>query len=60
MKCTKLIVVIGIALAMLAILETGLVRQQGRKGDVVRVMNTDSKRIILARVTGLGAVKVDF
>ena len=44
----------------MTITATGLVRQQGRKGDVVRVMNTDSKRIILARVTGPGAVKVDF
>lgn len=44
----------------MTITATGLVRQQGRKGDVVRVMNTDSKRIILARITGPGAVKVDF
>lgn len=39
---------------------TGVVKQQGRKGEMVRVMNTDSKRVIIARVTGPGAVKVDF
>jgi len=44
----------------MTITATGLVKQQGRKGDVVRVMNTDSKRVILARITGPGAVKVDF
>ena len=44
----------------MTITATGLVKQQGRNGDVVRVMNTDSKRVILARITGPGAVKVDF
>ncbi len=44
----------------MTITATGLVKQQGRKGDAVRVMNTDSRRIITARVTGPGAVKVDF
>jgi flagella basal body P-ring formation protein FlgA len=44
----------------MTITATGLVKQQGRKGDMVRVMNTDSKRVISARVTGPGAVTVDF
>jgi flagella basal body P-ring formation protein FlgA len=44
----------------MTITATGMVKQQGRKGEMVRVMNTSSKRIILARVTGPGAVKVDF
>ncbi len=44
----------------MTITATGVVKQQGRKGEMVRVMNTSSKRIILARVTGPGAVKVDF
>ena len=44
----------------MTITATGLVKQQGRKGDMVRVMNTDSKRVINARVTGPGAVIVDF
>ncbi|WP_319409774.1 flagellar basal body P-ring formation chaperone FlgA [uncultured Desulfosarcina sp.] len=39
---------------------TGVVKQQGCKGEMVRVMNTDSNRIITARVTGPGAVAVDF
>ncbi len=39
---------------------TGLVKQQGCKGEMIRVMNTDSNRIITARVTGAGAVEVDF
>ncbi|MGD9311101.1 MAG: flagellar basal body P-ring formation chaperone FlgA, partial [Desulfosarcina sp.] len=44
----------------MTITATGMVKQQGRKGDMVRVMNTDSKRVISARVTGPGAVTVDF
>lgn len=44
----------------MTITATGMVKQQGRKGDTVRVMNTDSNRIITARVTGPGAVVVDF
>ena len=39
---------------------TGRVKQQGCKGDMVRVVNTDSNRIITARVTGPGAVEVNF
>ncbi len=39
---------------------TGMVKQQGRKGEMVRVVNTDSKRIVTARVIGPGAVAVDF
>ena len=39
---------------------TGVVKQQGGKGEMVRVENTDSKRIITARVTGPGAVEVNF
>lgn len=44
----------------LTITATGMVKQQGCKGDLVRVMNTDSSRIITARVTGPGSVVVDF
>jgi flagella basal body P-ring formation protein FlgA len=39
---------------------TGRVKQQGCKGEMVRVVNTDSNRIITARVTGPGAVEVNF
>jgi len=39
---------------------TGMVKQQGCKGEMVRVVNTDSNRIITARVTGPGEVAVDF
>ena len=39
---------------------TGMVKQQGCKGEMVRVVNMDSNRIITARVTGPGAVEVDF
>lgn len=39
---------------------TGVVKQQGGKGEMVRVENTDSRRIITARVTGPGAVEVNF
>jgi len=39
---------------------TGMVKQQGRKGEMVRVVNTDSKRIVTARVIGPGSVVVDF
>lgn len=44
----------------MTITATGMVKQQGAKGDLVRVVNTDSNRIITARVTGPGAVEVDF
>ena len=44
----------------MTITATGLAKQQCRRGDVVRVMNTDAKRVILARITGPDAVKVDF
>jgi flagella basal body P-ring formation protein FlgA len=39
---------------------TGMVKQQGCKGEMVRVVNTDSNRMITARVTGPGAVEVNF
>ncbi len=39
---------------------TGMVKEQGCKGEMVRVVNTDSNRIITARVTGPGAVEVNF
>lgn len=39
---------------------TGMVKQQGAKGDLVRVVNTGSNRMITARVTGPGVVAVDF
>jgi len=44
----------------MTITATGMVKQQGAKGDLVRVVNTDSNRIITARVTGPGAVAVEF
>ena len=44
----------------LTITATGQVKQSGCKGEMVRVMNTDSSRIITARVTGPGAVEVEF
>lgn len=44
----------------MTITATGMVKQQGAKGDLVRVVNTDSNRMITARVTGPGAVAVDF
>jgi flagella basal body P-ring formation protein FlgA len=44
----------------MTITATGMVKQQGCIGETVRVVNTDSKRIITARVTGPGAVEVDF
>ncbi|HSO21161.1 MAG TPA: flagellar basal body P-ring formation chaperone FlgA, partial [Desulfosarcina sp.] len=44
----------------MTITATGLVTQQGRRGEMVRVMNTHSKRVVLARVTGPGAVEVEF
>jgi flagella basal body P-ring formation protein FlgA len=45
---------------IMTITATGMVKQKGRKGEMVRVMNTDSNRIVTARVTGPGAVEVDF
>ena len=39
---------------------TGLAKQQGSKGEMVHVANTDSRRVITARVTGPGTVEVDF
>lgn len=44
----------------MTITATGIVKQQGRKGEMIRVMNTGSNRVILARVTGPDAVAVDF
>jgi flagella basal body P-ring formation protein FlgA len=44
----------------MTITATGIVKQQGRKGEMVRVANTDSNRVILARVVGPDAVSVDF
>jgi flagella basal body P-ring formation protein FlgA len=44
----------------MVITATGVVKQQGGKGEMVRVVNTDSNRIITARVTGPGAVEVNF
>ena len=44
----------------MTITATGMVKQQGCKGEMVRVVNTDSNRIITARVIGPGAVEVDF
>ena len=44
----------------MTITATGMAKQQGRKGDAVRVKNTDSNRVITARVSGPGTVVVDF
>lgn len=44
----------------LTITATGLVRQHGSLGEMVRVMNTDSNRVITARVVGPGEVAVNF
>ncbi len=44
----------------MTITATGMVKQQGCLGEMVRVMNTESKRTVIARVTGPGAVQVDF
>ncbi|BBO79817.1 hypothetical protein DSCO28_03830 [Desulfosarcina ovata subsp. sediminis] len=46
--------------ANMTITATGKVKQQGGMDDMVRVMNTDSNRVITARVTGPGVVEVDF
>ena len=44
----------------MTITATGRVKQQGCKGEMVRVVNTASNRIITARVTGPGVVEVNF
>ena len=54
------IVKIVATMGPMTITATGMVKQQGAKGDMVRVVNTDSNRIIMARVTGPGAVAVEF
>jgi len=54
------IVKIVVETGAMTITATGMVKQRGRKGEMVRVMNTDSNRVIMARVTGPDAVSVDF
>ena len=44
----------------MTITATGKVKQKGCKGDMVHVVNTDSNRVIMARVIGPGAVEVEF
>lgn len=44
----------------MTITATGKVKQKGCKGDMVHVINTDSNRVVTARVIGPGAVEVDF
>jgi len=44
----------------MTITATGMVKQQGAKGDLIRVINTYSNRMITARVTGPGSVAVEF
>ena len=44
----------------MTITASGRIKQQGCKGDLVKVVNTDSNRIITARVTGPGKVAVEF
>ncbi len=45
---------------LMTITATGKVKQKGCKGDMVHVVNTDSNRVIIARVIGPGAVEVEF
>lgn len=44
----------------MTITATGMAKQQGCAGERVQVVNTDSNRIVSARVIGPGAVEVDF
>ncbi len=44
----------------MTITATGMVKNQGRRGDLVRVVNMDSNRMVTARVTGSNAVLVEF
>ena len=44
----------------MTITATGKVKQRGCKGELIDVINTDSQRVITARVIGPGAVEVDF
>lgn len=44
----------------MTITATGKVKQQGCKGEMISVINTDSNRVITARVIGPGAVEVEF
>ncbi len=44
----------------LTVTATGEVKEPGAKGELVRVINTDSNRSITARVTATGAVEVEF
>lgn len=44
----------------MTITATGKVKQKGARGDMVHVINTDSNRVITARVTGPGTVEVEF
>jgi flagella basal body P-ring formation protein FlgA len=44
----------------MTITATGKVKQKGARGDMVHVINTDSNRVIAARVIGPGTVEVDF
>jgi flagella basal body P-ring formation protein FlgA len=45
---------------VLCITASGVSQEDGILGDVVRVQNTTSKRVIHARVTGDALVAVDF
>lgn len=44
----------------MTITATGKVKQQGCKGEMISVINTDSNRVITARVIRAGAVAVEF
>ena len=44
----------------MTITATGKVKQKGARGEMVHVINTDSNRVITARVVGPGAVEVEF
>ena len=44
----------------MTITATGKVKKKGARGEMVHVINTDSNRVITARVIGPGAVEVEF
>ncbi|PID40376.1 MAG: flagella basal body P-ring formation protein FlgA, partial [Proteobacteria bacterium] len=54
------IVRITVSAGPMVITAAGKAKQQGCKGETIRVVNTDSNRIIMARISGPGAVEVDF
>jgi flagella basal body P-ring formation protein FlgA len=43
----------------LVVTALGEAQQDGRAGEVIRVENVDSKKVVRARVTGPGAVDIE-